>query len=67
MPWRSTQRPENIEPRHAGHIHVTQNEIRALADFLLALGAVGCDEGLKPFILQYFGQKLAGRGIILDA
>src|SRR5262245_4578636 len=64
---RSTQQPENIESGHAGHIDVTQDEIRALADFLRALDAVGCDEGLKPFILQYFAQKLAGRGIILDA
>src|SRR5262245_57292777 len=64
---RSTQQPENIESGHPGHIHVTQDEIRALADFLHALVAVGCDEGLKPFVLQYFGQKLAGRGIILDA
>src|SRR5262245_26877267 len=64
---RSAQQPENIESRHAGHIHITQDEIRALADFLHALVAVECDDGLQPFILQYFGQKLAGRGIILDA
>src|SRR5262245_8902822 len=62
-----TQMPENIEPGHARHIHVAQDETGTLADLFDALHAVAGDDGLESLVVQDFGEELAGCGIVLDA
>src|SRR5215813_4726014 len=62
-----TQLAEHVESGHTGHVHIAQDEVRALADFPNALHAIASDEGLKPFILQDFNQQFDRCRIILDA
>src|SRR5262245_3382813 len=64
---RPTQLAEHVETGHAGHVHIAQDEVRALADFPNALYAIASDEGLKPFILQDFDQQFDRCRILLDA